>query len=100
MAEKPKVLYRVLIATMSQGDPKATWECWSTWDDQRAAYAAMAEYREEWGPKDFTPIRIVKLINADKFGNSRDETFIDETGTDIIEWARMINAGEIVSEER
>jgi hypothetical protein len=99
MIEKQKVVYRVLVATMNSDD-KAYWDCWSTWNEQAKAYAAMAEYREEWGRKDYTPIRIVKLINPDKFGNSADETFIDETGTDIVEWERMVNAGEYMPEER
>jgi hypothetical protein len=99
MAEKPNVIYRVLVATMSEGDPKADWEAWSGWNTQREAYKAMAEYREEWGPKDVTPIRIVRVERKTGLGLA-DETFIDETGADIIEWARMVNAGEIVSEER
>lgn len=99
MTEKPKIVYRVLVATMNSDD-KAHWDCWSTWNDQRSAYSAMAEYREEWGARDITPIRIVKLINPDRYGNSPDETFIDETGTDIVEWERMVNAGEYAPEER
>jgi hypothetical protein len=99
MTEKPKIVYRVLVATMNSDD-KAFWDCWSTWDCQAKAYAAMIEYREEWGHRDITPIRIVKLINPDRYGNSPDEAFIDETGTSIVEWERMVNAGEYMPEER
>jgi len=99
MTEKRKIVYRVLVATMNSDD-KAYWDCWSTWDEQGKAYDAMAEYRAEWGWKDITPIRIVRLVNPDKYGNSDDETFIDETGTSIVEWERMVNAGETIAEER
>jgi hypothetical protein len=98
MTEKRKIVYRVLVGTYSDEDEKAHWETWSTWDTQKDAYNAMHEYREEWGRRDVTPIRIVKITDPDRFGNG-DETFIDETGADIIEWARMVRAGEHEWEE-
>lgn len=98
MPEKPKIIYRVLVAAIDSDD-NAYWDCWSTWDEQAKAYAAMAEYREEWGRKDFTPIRIVRCVMTQKLG-VQDETFIDETGTSIIEWKRMVNAGEFDAGDR
>lgn len=94
MIEKQKVVYRVLVGTYCDEDEKAHWDIWSTWNTQKEAYDAMREYREEWGRMDVTPIRIVKVVDPKPSGHGDDQTFIDETGADIIEWARLVKAGE------
>ena len=50
----------------------------------------MRGYRAEWGgwDKGLTPIRIVRV-------RGDDETFIDETGAGLQEWARLVAEGEI-----
>ena len=89
MPQECKSFYRVVVGTHDY-DGNPAWETWSTWDTQKKAYDAMRGYRAEWGgwDKGLTPIRIVRV-------RGDDETFIDETGAGLQEWARLVAEGEI-----
>lgn len=88
MPQEHETRYRVLVGTHDY-DGRPSWECWSTWDTQSDAYYAMRGYRAEWSDwdKGLTPIRIVRV-------RGDDETFIDETGAGLQEWARLVAEGE------